>query len=67
MLSEDERRALENWVRRRSSAQALALRARTVLACARRGSNLAVAARLGVDRSPVRTRRTRFLRGGWTG
>ena len=51
MLSEDERRTLENWVKRRSTAQGLALRARIVLACAQGGSNVAVAARLGVDRT----------------
>ena len=50
MLSEDERRTLENWVKRRSTAQGLALRARIVLACAEGGSNTAVAARLGVNR-----------------
>lgn len=42
VLSEDERRTLENWVRRRSTAQGLALRARIVLACADGGSNVAV-------------------------
>ena len=50
VLSEDERRTLENWVKRRSTAQGLALRARIVLACAQGGSNVAVAARLGVNR-----------------
>jgi hypothetical protein len=49
VLSDDERRTLENWVRRRSTAQGLALRARIVLACAAGGSNVAVAARLGVN------------------
>ena len=34
MLSEAERRVLENWARRRKTAQGLALRARIVLACA---------------------------------
>src|SRR6266851_7929954 len=53
VLSEDERRRLENWVKRRSTAQGLALRARIVLACAQGGSNLAVAARLGVNRNTV--------------
>ena len=62
MLSEDERRTLENWVKRRSTAQGLALRARIVLACAQGGSNLAVAARLGVDRRTVSRWRARFLR-----
>ncbi|WP_222849754.1 helix-turn-helix domain-containing protein [Trebonia kvetii] len=62
MLSEDERRILENWVKRRSTAQGLALRARVVLACAQGGSNVAVAARLGVDRKTVTRWRARFLR-----
>src|SRR5712692_2629737 len=63
VLSEDERRRLENWVKRRSTAQGLALRARIVLACAQGGSNLAVAARLGVNRKTVSRWRARFLRG----
>jgi len=62
VLSEDERRALGSWVRRRSTAQGLALRARIVLACAEGGSNLAVVARLGVDRKTVTRWRARFLR-----
>jgi len=62
VLSEDERRTLENWVRRRSTAQGLALRARIVLACADGGSNTAVAARLGVNFKTVSRWRARFLR-----
>jgi FixJ family two-component response regulator len=62
VLSEDERHTLENWVKRRSTAQGLALRARIVLACAQGGSNLAVAAQLGVDRKTVSRWRARFLR-----
>jgi hypothetical protein len=62
VLSEDERRTLENWVRRRSTAQGLALRARIVLACAAGGSNTAVAARLGVNFKTVSGWRARFLR-----
>src|SRR5450755_996835 len=61
VLSEDERRALENWVRRRRTAQGLALRARIVLACAQGGSNTAVAARLGVNFKTVSRWRARFL------
>ena len=61
VLSGDERRTLENWARRRSTAQGLALRARIVLACAQGGSNLAVAARLGIDRGTVSKWRARFL------
>ena len=62
VLTGDERRRLENWAKRRSTAQGLALRARIVLACAQGGSNLAVAARLGVNRGTVGKWRARFLR-----
>ena len=60
-LSDDERRTLVSWSRRRSTAQGLALRARIVLACAGGGSNTAVAARLGVNRSTVVKWRARFM------
>ena len=56
VLSQDERRTLENWVKCCSTAQGLALRARIVLACAQGGSNLAVAARLGVTGAVGRIR-----------
>jgi transposase len=61
VLSDDERRTLENWVKRRSTAQGLAQRARIVLACAGGGSNVAVAARLRIDRRTVARWRGRFL------
>src|SRR5262249_53523557 len=61
VLSEAERRTLENGAKRRKTAQGLALRARIVLACADGGPNIAVAARLGVSRATVRKWRTRFL------
>ena len=63
MLTGDERRTLENWVKRRSTAQGLALRARIVLACAEGRSNTAVAARLSVSRGTVTRWRARFLAG----
>src|SRR6201987_3282054 len=62
VLSEAERRTLENWAKRRKTAQGLALRARIVLACADGGPNIAVAARLGVHRGTVTRWRARFLR-----
>src|SRR6476469_5503707 len=62
VLSDDERRTLENWVKRRSTAQGLAQRARIVLACAQGGSNTAVAARLGINFKTVSRWRARFLR-----
>jgi transposase len=61
VLSETERRTLENWVKRRKTAQGLALRARIVLACAEGRSNTAVSARLGVSRVTVTKWRARFL------
>jgi len=61
VLSDAERRTLENWAKRRKTAQGLALRARIVLACADGGPNIAVAARLGISRGTVTKWRTRFL------
>ena len=58
VLSGAERRTLENWAKRRKTAQGLALRARIVLACAEGRSNTAVAARLRVSRVTV-TKRSR--------
>ena len=51
VLSDDERRVLEGWARRRKTAQALALRSRIVLACADGAAVSAVAAELGVSRT----------------
>ena len=45
-LSDQERLQLEAWARRRSSAQALALRSRIVLAAAEGLNNTEIAARL---------------------
>jgi transposase len=59
-LSDDERARLESWARRRTSAQALALRARIVLLAAEGLKNTEIAERLGVDHATVRKWRTRF-------
>ena len=61
VLTDEERDTLERWARRPSSAQALALRCRIVLACAEGGSNTEVAERLGLNRSTVTKWRARFV------
>src|SRR5258705_2243415 len=60
-LSEAEREALERWARRPSSAQALAQRARIVLACASGETNEAVAAVERVTPQTVGKWRQRFV------
>ena len=60
-LSVEERQTLEQWVRRRSSAQALALRARIVLDCASGLTNTVVAQRRQVSKQMVGKWRGRFV------
>src|SRR5215216_5700315 len=62
VLTDEERQTLERWARRRTSAQALALRARIVLACAQGATNVAVATRLGIWPQTVAKWRGRFVR-----
>ena len=52
-LSDDERSVLEAWTRRRTTAQALALRARIVLAAAGQLTNAEIAELEGVSRPTV--------------
>jgi transposase len=59
-LSDEERGRLEGWARRRTSAQALALRSRIVLLAAQGLSNTEIARRLGISRPPVTKWRSRF-------
>src|SRR3954447_25285191 len=59
-LSDGERARLESWARRRTSAQALALRSRIVLLAAEGLNNSEIAERLGVHRPMVRKWRGRF-------
>jgi transposase len=59
-LNREERQTLERWVRRRTSAQALSLRARIVLACAEGKSNTVVAREMRVSKPTVGKWRSRF-------
>jgi transposase len=61
--SDDERRVLEGWARRRSSAQGLAVRARIVLGAAQGENNTQLAERLGLTRMTVAKWRGRFVAG----
>jgi transposase len=60
-LTEDERLTLQRWARRSKTAQALALRAKIVLACAQGVSNQQVAEQLGVWPQTVGKWRGRFV------
>jgi len=61
VLTDDERNQLQNWARRRNSAQALALRSRIVLACADGLDNKQVAALEHVTQQTVGKWRARFI------
>jgi transposase len=61
VLTDEERETLERWARRHTTAQALALRCRIVLACAEGGNNIEVAARLGIHDDTVGRWRNRFI------
>jgi len=60
-LDDAEREQLIRWSRRATTAQALALRARIVLACAAGRENLQVAGELGVSAGTVAKWRARFI------
>ncbi|MEU9247660.1 IS630 family transposase [Streptomyces sp. NPDC048385] len=60
VLTDDERETLLRWSRRATSAQALALRCRIVLACADGLSNTRVGVDLGIHPTTVATWRKRF-------
>ena len=60
IISPSERATVEQWVRRRSTAQGLALRARIVLACTRDRTDVDIARELGVHRLTVGEWRRRF-------
>jgi transposase len=60
ILTVDERETLEQWARRPKTAQALAQRARIVLACATEDTNGDIALAAGVTRQTVGRWRARF-------
>ena len=60
VLDDAEREQLERWARRPKSAQALALRARIVLAAGDGLKNTEIAERLGIAHASVRKWRNRF-------
>jgi transposase len=61
LLARQERETLERWVRRPKTSQALAQRARIVLACAEGQSNGVVATREHITRQTVGRWRARFV------
>src|SRR4051794_210512 len=61
VLSDAERAQLQSWTRRRTSAQALALRSRIVLLAADGLMNTEIAAELGIDRNTAAKWRSRFV------
>jgi len=66
-LNSEDRRVLERWARRPSSAQALALRCRIVLAAADGLANVEIAERLGCNRTTAGKWRARFVTDGLDG
>src|SRR6266545_2256871 len=61
VLTDEERLTLQRWTRRPKTAQALALRAKIVLACAEGVTNQAVAEQLGIWPQTVGKWRGRFV------
>ena len=67
ILSDEEKEILTRWSRRRKTSQALALRCRIVLSCAKGESNISVAQELQVTRPTVGKWRKRFIDQGIDG
>jgi transposase len=66
-LSTQQSNQLVEWTRRHKTSQALALRARIILACAQEEKNSTVARRCGVYRMTVTKWRERFIERGLDG
>src|ERR671935_1707887 len=67
VVSPEDHATLARWTARRTTAQALALRARIILRCATGRSNMAVARELGVTDQTVCKWRGRFVQKGPAG
>jgi transposase len=67
LVTTEQRETLESWARRRTTAQALALRARIVLSCSEGGYDGEIAQRLGINRLTVGRWRRRFIQDGVDG
>ena len=61
VLTIDERETLEQWARRRTTAQAIALRARLVLRCATGETATAIAREMRITKQTVGKWRARFV------
>jgi transposase len=66
-LTDGQREELQRWVRRATTANALAMRARIILACEQGGHDGIIAERAGVNRTTVGKWRRRFLERGADG
>lgn len=66
-ITDEERAELRGWVRRPTTAQAMAIRARIILRCDEGWSNQDVADELGLNRVTVGKWRKRFLESGLDG
>jgi len=66
-ITEEQRSALENWIRRPKTAQALAMRAKIILACSEGKPNTVVARQVKVRQQTVSRWRSRFVGNGLEG
>ena len=67
IVKDEEQVILERWVRRPTTGQALARRARIILSCATGKTNGGVATELGMDQTNVGKWRARFIARGIDG
>jgi len=65
ILTDEEREQLERWSRRPKTSQALAQRARIILACADGKSNDQIADRIGLIRTQLASGESALWRSVW--